>query len=161
MHKTMVRIEKLLKAQDKDWGDFAQLLGVQKQHINNWKNRGISKNKAIEAAKKLGTSVDIILCDEAHGVTTAVEFKQSPASTSQVAEDQPAYPTEQVALNYNLLEDCIEDIEAATIMLEEPLSPKLKSRAIAALYQHRLENGMLAMPNDVGLAMSIISSLGS
>lgn len=80
MHESMIRIEKLLKAQDMDWADFARLLDVQKQHINNWKNRGISKNKAIEAAQKLDTSVDIILCDEAHG-STVIEAKSKVSAT--------------------------------------------------------------------------------
>ena len=93
MHESMVRIEKLLKAQGLDWVDFARLLGVQKQHINNWKNRGISKNKAIEAAQKLDTPVDLILCDEAYGAV-AIQAKSKVSASGS---------TKEVPLEYLLL----------------------------------------------------------
>lgn len=165
-----------------------KLTGTTVKTANNWLNgeKMPRRNRVIEISKNTGVRTewleygvgsmtidqavkDLPLLDEAHSPDQSKEIDYSSENevrigltgTASVQEQQPQYPHEKAALDYHLLEDCIEDIEAATIMLEEPLSPKLKSRAIAALYQHRLENGMQAMPNDVGLAMSIISSLGS
>lgn len=69
MHDHMVRLYDAAREMgrirgDSDQATMARLLNVAQQNVNNWESRGLSKEGAIEAQRKLGVSAIWLLYGE-------------------------------------------------------------------------------------------------
>lgn len=57
----MERVESELLRRNTSLADFARRLGVRGQDINNWKRRGIPRDKQVKVADELGWTLDRLL----------------------------------------------------------------------------------------------------
>ena len=132
MHPTLARLLRIAHtataASGKPVQTLAQLqvvLDVSPQTINNWKNRGVSKEGAINAAGKFGCSVAAIL-DESPGWTES-HHSHGGGGTGVVAQEMilrpyivaPVIAWEQIVSRATEL-----PAEFQTVLVDDAMAPK-------------------------------------
>lgn len=69
MHATMLRVTEILKASGETLADFSRYIGVSPQNVNQWKTRGIPRDKLEAVANFANTTIDYILTGKKGAIT--------------------------------------------------------------------------------------------
>ena len=105
-HPSMARLYKALENRVGQ-SDLARSLGVSPQTVNNWEARGISKDGALDAQRKLGVSAVWLLHDEGPMTIGKSSQSQRPdaekiAGANRILHDYLAYEREPSAGIYDV-----------------------------------------------------------